>query len=80
MVSRRLAALMAAALLVASGLIVVLARRDLTLGRAYRDLRARAALPARGAVVPTFRTATLAGDSLTVGELAVWSSMNPPNS
>ena len=59
-----------AALAAASMLIVVLARRQIDLSRAYAELRTKASLPFRGYAMPTFRTATLAGDSITVGESA----------
>lgn len=60
--------LMAVALLAASALIVVLATRHQRLTEAYRILRLRTSLPSAGAVVPTFRARTLAGDSITIGE------------
>lgn len=60
--------LMAVALLAASALIVVLATRHQRLTEAYRTLRLRTSLPSAGAVVPTFRAQTLAGDSITIGE------------
>jgi peroxiredoxin len=59
---------MAAALLAASALIVALAIRHQSLTEAYRTLRLRTSLPSAGAVVPTFRARTLAGDSITIGE------------
>jgi peroxiredoxin len=60
--------LMAATLLAASALIVALAIRHQSLTEAYRTLRLRTSLPSAGAVVPTFRARTLAGDSITIGE------------
>jgi peroxiredoxin len=59
---------MAVALLAASALIVVLATRHHRLTEAYRTLRLRTSLPSAGAMVPTFRARTLAGDSITIGE------------
>jgi peroxiredoxin len=59
---------MAAALLAASALIVALAIRHQSLTEAYRALRLRTSLPSAGAMVPTFRARTLAGDSITIGE------------
>ncbi len=70
MATRSISALLGGALLVASGLVVVLARRQVTLNRAYLELKAKAGLPYRGYALPTFRAATLAGDSATVGALA----------
>lgn len=60
---------MAVALLAASALVLVLSRRLRDLSSDYRELRSLSTLPHAGTVVPTFRTATLAGDSVTVGEL-----------
>lgn len=62
-------ALAVVALVVASGLVVVLAERQVALRHAYDDLRAKARLPYRGLAVPTFRGSTVHGDSITVGEL-----------
>lgn len=56
-------------MVVASVLVVVLARRQMDLSRAYIELRDKASLPYRGYAMPTFRTTTLRGDSLTVAEL-----------
>jgi peroxiredoxin len=64
----RPAPLMALALLAASALIVALAVRYQNLTEAYRTLRLRTSLPSAGAMVPTFRARTLAGDSITIGE------------
>jgi len=69
MKSRRfLFSLFAVALLLACSLVLVLSRRLQTLTLAYRKLRVLSVLPHAGAVVPTFRALTLAGDSVTVGE------------
>lgn len=54
----------------ATGLVVLLTVRENELKREYFALRAKAALPYRGYAVPTFRTTTLAGDTMTVGEVA----------
>lgn len=64
----RPAPLMAVALVAASALVVVLAQRHQRLTEAYRTLRLRTSLPSAGAMVPTFRARTLAGDSITIGE------------
>lgn len=58
------------ALIAASALVLVLSQRLRNLSADYRKLRRLSTLPHAGTVVPTFRTATLAGDSVTVGELA----------
>ena len=65
----RLTVLMGVGLAMASALVVRLGWREMTLNKAYAELRAKATLPYRGYAVPTFRAATLAGDSLTIGEL-----------
>jgi thiol-disulfide isomerase/thioredoxin len=70
MPTRPISALLVGALLVASSLVVVLTRRQVTLNRAYLELKAKAGLPYRGYALPTFRAETLAGDSVTVGALA----------
>lgn len=57
-----------AALSATSGLVLLLSRRLRDLSDDYRELRLRSTLPHRGTVAPTFRTATLSGDSVTVGE------------
>jgi peroxiredoxin len=58
------------ALVGASALVLILSKRLHDLSAAYRELRQLSTLPHAGTVVPTFRTATLAGDSVTVGEMA----------
>lgn len=58
------------ALVGASALVLILSKRLHDLSAAYRELRQLSTLPHAGTVVPTFRTATLAGDSVTVGETA----------
>jgi thiol-disulfide isomerase/thioredoxin len=70
MTSRSISVLLGGALLVASGLVVVLARRQVALNRAYLELKTKAGLPYRGYALPTFRASALAGDSVTVGALA----------
>jgi thiol-disulfide isomerase/thioredoxin len=70
MATRSISALLGGALLVASGLVVLLGRRQVALNQAYLELKAKAGLPYRGYALPTFRAETLAGDSVTVGELA----------
>lgn len=62
--------ILAAALIAASALVLVLSRRLHDLAADYKDLRRLTMLPHAGTVVPTFRTVTLRGDSVTVGELA----------
>jgi len=57
-------------LLVALGLDVALGIETRSLRAAYQDLGNRVREPHAGIFVPTFRTATLRGDSLTVGALA----------
>lgn len=59
---------LAIALVAASALVVLLSKRLRDLSADYREIRLRATLPYSGDVVPTFRTATLSGDSVTVGE------------
>lgn len=59
-----------AALAAASALVILLARRQTDLSREYGLLRTKATLPFRGYAMPTFRTKTLTGDSLTVAELS----------
>jgi peroxiredoxin len=61
--------LLVAGLIAASVLVLVLSVRLRQLAVAYRDLRRLALLPHPGVVVPTFRAATIGGDSVTVGEL-----------
>jgi len=62
--------LLGVALLAASGLVIVLATRNRALSADYRKLRELSTLPHAGTVVPTFRTATLEGRQVVVGELA----------
>ena len=57
-------------LMVSSGLILVLASRNRELSAEYQTLRELSTLPHSGTVVPTFRTVTLEGNPVTVGELA----------
>jgi peroxiredoxin len=57
------------ALLAASGLVFVLASHNRALSADYRKLRELSTLPHAGTVVPTFRTATLDGRPVIVGEL-----------
>jgi len=57
------------ALIVACALVFLLSRRLRDLSAAYQELRRLSTLPHAGTVVPTFRTLTLVGDSITVGEL-----------
>src|SRR6266550_82146 len=57
------------ALLAASGLVFVLSSRNRELSADYRKLRELSTLPHAGTVVPTFRTATLEGRPVIVGEL-----------
>lgn len=56
------------ALTAATLLVVGLAIRHRALANEFRDYRMRVALPQRGNVVPTFRTVTAGGDSVTIGE------------
>ena len=56
------------ALVGASALVLILSKRLHDLSAAYRELRQLSTLPHAGTVVPTFRAATLSGDSVTVGE------------
>jgi cytochrome oxidase Cu insertion factor (SCO1/SenC/PrrC family) len=67
---RAIPLVLSVALAVSSVLVLLLSNRLQDLSTDYRDLRRRATLPHRGYVVPTFRTATLSGDSVTVGESA----------
>jgi peroxiredoxin len=60
---------LAGALLVALALVVALGIETRSLRAAYQDLGNRAREPHAGIFVPTFRAATLRGDSLTVGAL-----------
>lgn len=57
-------------LAVATGLVVVLARRLRSLSEAYVEIQRLSTALHTGSVVPTFWTATLGGDSITVGEAA----------
>ncbi len=57
------------ALIVACGLVLVLAGRLRNLSTQYAELRRRASLPFPGFVVPTFKGATMTGDSVTVGDM-----------
>ncbi len=61
--------LLVAALAIATALVVVLTLRVQSLSRSYQRLALLSARPHAGIVVPTFRTATLEGDSVTVGEI-----------
>ncbi len=62
--------MLVAALVAASGLVVVLSRRCRELSADYQRLRVHATLPHAGTMVPTFRTATLQGRPVVIGELA----------
>jgi len=57
------------ALIIACGLVLFLAARLRSLSTQYGELRRRASLPFPGFVVPTFRGATIAGDSVTIGDM-----------
>lgn len=59
---------LAIALIAASALLLLLSRRLRDLSADYHKLRLLSTLPHAGTVVPTFRAATLSGDSITVGE------------
>ena len=59
---------LAVALIATSGLVLLLSKRLRDLSADYRKVRQLSTLPHAGTVVPTFRTVTLAGDSVTVGE------------
>ena len=52
----------------AAALVVVLSLRVRDLNERYARLQERAVFPYAGMYVPTFRTATLAGEPVTVGE------------
>lgn len=62
--------MLAAALIAASGLVLLLSRRLHDLSADYHEVRLLSTLPHAGTVVPTFRTVTLAMGSVTVGEAA----------
>jgi peroxiredoxin len=62
--------MLVAALVAASCLVVVLSQRYRELSGDYQKLRVQATLPHAGTTVPTFRTATLQGRLVVVGELA----------
>ena len=55
------------ALAIALVLVVILARQQQTLRARYDDLNERFQSPHAGMFVPTFRAATLDGDSVTIG-------------
>jgi peroxiredoxin len=55
------------ALAIALVLVVILARQQQTLRARYDDLNRRIQTPHAGMFVPTFRAATLDGDSVTIG-------------
>lgn len=57
-----------AALAVAAVIVLVLVQQNRALREESRDWRRRALFPYPGFVVPAFRAATLAGDSVTIGE------------
>lgn len=59
-----------AALAATSVLVVVLARQNAEWQQEVRRLRIENRIPHAGHVVPAFRSLTLAGDSVTVGEVA----------
>jgi len=60
--------ILAVALIAASALVLFLSKRLRDLSADYRKLRLHSTLPYAGTVVPTFRTVTLAGNSVMVGE------------
>ena len=60
--------ILAVLLIAASALVLLLSRRLHDLSADYNKLRLLSTLPHAGTVVPTFRAATLSGDSITVGE------------
>ena len=62
--------ILAATLVAASALVLLLSRRLRDLSGDYRKLQQLSTLPHGGTVVPTFRTVTLRGDTVTVGEVA----------
>lgn len=57
-----------ALLLSSAGLVVVLARQNRALEHQATELFRRLSTPQPGTFVPTFRAASLSGDSLTIGE------------
>lgn len=57
-----------AALVVALGLVAVLARQKTAQEERYATLRENTSLPRRGVFVPTFVAQTIEGDSITIGE------------
>jgi peroxiredoxin len=57
------------ALAAALVLVVVLARQQQTLRARYDDLNRRFQTPHAGMFVPTFRAATIGGDSVTIGRV-----------
>jgi thiol-disulfide isomerase/thioredoxin len=57
-----------AALVSAVLIIALMARQHRDLSRRYRETRIRAASLTRGDAVPRFRTASVGGDSMTIGE------------
>jgi thiol-disulfide isomerase/thioredoxin len=67
---RQVTVLLSVALLLACGLVVVLGKRQIELNRAYVELKRRASQPHEGYGVPAFLAHTLAGDTVTVGEIA----------
>lgn len=69
-VRRMVAWVLAVTLVLACALVLLLAKRVRDPSTDYRQLRLLSTLPHAGTVVPTFRPATLAGDSITVGETA----------
>src|SRR6266850_4315824 len=70
MINKRIAAgwCLGAALVLESALMMVLVHRLQNLSIEYQKLHLLSVLPHPGTVVPTFRTAALSGDSVTVGE------------
>lgn len=70
MPSRLVRSLVPAALVAALALVVVLARQNQALSAQTVNLRRQMTQPVPGLALPTFRTATLSGDSVTVGERA----------
>lgn len=61
--------ILSAALIAASTLVLLLSSRLRDLSADYREFRLLSTMPHSGGVVPTFQTVTLAGASVTVGEV-----------
>jgi thiol-disulfide isomerase/thioredoxin len=69
MFARQVAYVLGVALFAASGLVLVLSNRNGELSADYQRLRVQTTLPHGGTIVPTFRTTTLQGHPVVVGEL-----------